>query len=89
MIFKSESKARRAHTGLLTIAMALSLGACGILDVSNPNNLVQEDIENPAAGAAMASGAFAAVARALAEYGAPVATASDELTWIGSRDAWS
>jgi hypothetical protein len=36
----------------------------------------------------MANGAEAAVARALGAVLAPYSTATDELTWIGSRDAW-
>jgi hypothetical protein len=37
----------------------------------------------------MANGAEAEVARALGAVLAPYSTATDELTWIGSRDAWS
>lgn len=68
--------------------LAIGLAGCNLLDVDNPNNLLQEDIEKPTAAAALANGALSTVTRALADIGAPYSTVTDELTWIGSRDAW-
>jgi hypothetical protein len=63
--------------------------ACsGLLDVKNPNNVNASDLDNAAAASAIANGALATVAYGwgaiLTEYG----TASDELSWIGSRDGF-
>lgn len=74
---------------VVAIAAIGALGACdALLDVENPNNLVQEDIENPVAGNALSNGAMATVARGIGYYVVPAGTGSDELLWIGSRDAW-
>mgnify|MGYP006275693711 CR=1 FL=1 len=59
-----------------------------MLEVSNPNSLIEEELDNPAAAPAMANGAEATVTRALGAILAPYSTGTDELTWIGSRDAW-
>ena len=74
-----------AATGLLL----LPLGACDLLDVDNPNNLVQSDVENIAAANAVVNGAQATVVRAWSRMVGSYSTASDEFTWIGSRDAWN
>ncbi|MGD2069453.1 MAG: hypothetical protein PVI57_12320 [Gemmatimonadota bacterium] len=66
----------------------LALGACDILDVSNPNNLVEEDIEQEAAASAVANGALRLSANAISGIWQPYLVASDEMFWIGSRDAW-
>jgi hypothetical protein len=80
---------RARFAPVVAIATIGALGACdSLLDVENPNNLVQEDIENPVAGNALSNGALSTVARGSAEYALAAATGSDELLWIGSRDAW-
>lgn len=69
-------------------ALVLGIGTgCDILNVSNPNNLIEEDIK-PTAAPSLANGAEASVTRALGAIHAPYHTATGELTWIGSRDAW-
>lgn len=76
----------------IPVATALVLGlavpACDILDVNNPNNLTEESIESPSAAAAVVNGAVAQNARAIATQWLGYLIASDEITWIGSRDAW-
>jgi len=72
----------------LVLGAALILTGCDVLEVENPNNLVEEQLQTPRSTPAMANGAEAAVARALGAVLAPYSTATDELTWIGSRDAW-
>ncbi len=62
--------------------------ACDILNVENPNSLVEEDLDNPAAAPAIANGAEATLTNALGDLLAPYSTVTDELTWIGTRDAW-
>jgi hypothetical protein len=73
--------------GALSVAV---LAACSsLLDVENPNNVNQDNLNNPAAAAALANGALSATARALGNVLTPYSEATDELTWIGSRDAWN
>lgn len=72
---------------LLSTGLVL-LEGCDLLDVNNPNNLIEDELEDPAAAVAIANGAEAAVTRALGAIYAPYATVSDELIWIGSRDGW-
>lgn len=67
----------------------IGLAGCDLLEVNNPNNLVEEELDQPASATAMANGAEASVTRALGAILAPYSTATDELTWIGSRDAWN
>lgn len=82
--------AKKLGLTALVLAFTLGLAACdSILEVDNPNSLIEEDLDSPAASTAMANGAEAAVTRALGAILAPYATATDEATWIGSRDAWS
>jgi len=71
-------------TGGLLLAVA---SGCDLLSVDNPNNLREEDIQ-PTAAPSLANGAEASVTRALGAIHAPYHTATGELTWIGSRDAW-
>lgn len=68
------------------LLLALAAG-CDLLSVDNPNNLLEEDIQ-PTAAPSLANGAEASVTRALGAIHAPYHTATGELTWIGSRDAW-
>lgn len=79
--------ARRVGAALLCLAPALA--ACeGVLDVSNPNNVKQEDLANPTAATAQANGSLATVARGYGRILIVNATVSDELKWVGSRDAY-
>jgi hypothetical protein len=68
--------------------LSAALVGCDILEVENPNNLIEDDLGNPAAAPSLANGLEASVARALGAMHAPYHTATGELTWIGSRDAW-
>jgi hypothetical protein len=70
------------------IAGGLALSACDILDVNNPNNLTEESIEAPAAASAVVNGAVAQNARGIATQWLGYLMATDEIVWIGSRDAW-
>ena len=73
---------------VLVLSFGVCLAGCGLLDVENPNNLVEDDLSNPAAAPAMANGLEASVTRAMSYMLAVYSTASDELTWVGSRDAY-
>jgi hypothetical protein len=74
---------------LSVAAAAAALGACSsLLDVSNPNNVGSEALDNPSASAAIVAGAENSTARALASILNPYTIASDETYWVGSRDAY-
>ncbi len=84
-ISQSSARSRLLVAGSLLIGAA----ACGdILKVSNPNNVEESALSNPQAATAEASGVLAALARMLSGVTVPYAVATDELDWIGSRDAW-
>jgi hypothetical protein len=70
------------------LAATLTLSACNLLDVSNPNNLIEESIRNEAAASAVVNGALSLVASSISQSWQPYLVASDEMYWIGSRDAW-
>lgn len=74
---------------LLALLVLGSFTACSdLLQADNPNNLLEEDLQDPRSVLPMVNGVQASLTRAFANIVAPYATASDELTWIGSRDAW-
>ncbi|MGH7476394.1 MAG: hypothetical protein ACRELD_08895 [Longimicrobiales bacterium] len=70
------------------VAGAPLLSGCDILDVTNPNNLLEDDIRQEAAAEAVVNGALSTVAIAVSRAWQPVLIVADELVWIGSRDAW-
>src|SRR5687768_3735418 len=74
------------------LAPALVLGvvvqACDILEVNNPNNLTEENIGAKAAATALVNSAVAANARGISQVWLGYLIATDEIVWIGSRDAW-
>ncbi len=79
--------------GLLALALPIALTvlvACeSLVDVENPNNVNAEDLNDPAAAAALVSGALAEVSQGYGFIIRDYATATDELDWIGSRDAFN
>lgn len=81
--------ARWVMATAVTIIAGAALAGCNtFLDVDNPNNVPESALENETAATAIANGAGGAVTRALAGMLAPYSTLSDELTWVGSRDAY-
>lgn len=70
------------------VGAAALAGCSSVLDVNNPNNVGESSLSNPAAATPIANGAGGAVTRALAAMLAPYSTVTDELTWVGSRDAY-
>src|SRR5438477_3784298 len=76
--------------GVLALGAAVALGACSsILDVKNPNNVAEDALGKPESATAQANGVLAATLRMLSGVTTPYAVATDELDWIGSRDAWN
>ena len=74
---------------LPVLGVAVLVGGCDILDVDNPNALVQEDAEKVEAASSVVNGAQSRTASGIAGIYAAFSTAGDEITWIGSRDAWN
>lgn len=75
------------------VVLAGLIGLAGMacsnpLDVDNPNKVPDESLESPSAMIALANGAIASVTRGLQGVGGVYETATDEITWIGSRDGW-
>jgi len=82
---------RHAHTvrtALLVTGLVGGLSGCDVLstEVENPNVVGQEDVEKPAAAAALVSGVMFRTTSALGELGVAHGTIADELTWRGSFD---
>ena len=69
-------------------AAALLAGCSGLLEVDNPNAVVEDALTNPGSAAAIVNGAGATVTRALSAILAPYGAVTDELTYVGSRDAY-
>ncbi|MDZ7363012.1 MAG: hypothetical protein ONB46_20170 [candidate division KSB1 bacterium] len=74
---------------LFIIAAFGSFGCDNLLDVNNPNSVLEENLDNPSAANAIASGALSTTANAVGYCLAPYTVATDEAIWIGSRDAWN
>ena len=81
---------RLVRPAAIAAAAALGVGGCsGILDVDNPNNVGVEALDNPSIAHSLVNGAETSTVRALTAILAPYGTATDELTWVGSRDAYN
>ncbi len=82
------SRGRRGGVVVAALALAMSTGACDVLstDVENPNVVVQEDVELPAAAGALVAGTLLYMTDAMGQLAAAHGTVSDELTWRGSFD---
>ncbi|MDZ7694358.1 MAG: hypothetical protein U5K69_25085 [Balneolaceae bacterium] len=88
MLYPFKTKILQIGLIALTLTLGLSLAGCDVLQVNNPNSLVEEDLENPVAAGSIANGAEATLVEALGQLLGPYSTATDELTWIGTRDGW-
>lgn len=85
-IFGSTLRVARLTTGAGVLVVAT---ACqSLLDVKNPNNVPESALDNPAAAGPAANGLQAATVRMLSAITIVYADATDEMDWIGSRDAW-
>jgi len=74
---------------LLVVAFLVVAAACSsLLDVKNPNSVTESDLNNPKSAGNQANGVLASVSRAWGQILTPYTMATDELSWIGSRDAW-
>ena len=93
-MLKQQRNGGRRHSktgGALLVALWLGIGLAGcssLLDVDNPNNVVGDDLLAPAAAKAVANGALYTIMAGYTYVLMDHATVSDELHWIGSRDAF-
>lgn len=81
---------RRAVCLAAGASVMLVATACqSLLDVKNPNNIAETSLNNAAAAGPEANGVLAAAVRMLSATTLVYGVATDELDWIGSRDAWN
>lgn len=74
---------------LLALWLGLAVVGCdSLIDVENPNNVLDEDIRTPTGAGAVARGALFTVQDGWDDMLGPYSVVSDEAHWVGSRDAW-
>jgi len=83
----------RASRSIARVTVALAtvmLGACNLFetDISNPNAVVEEALNDPSAGTTIVNGLGASLIRTHNQLVGTVGATSDELTWSGSREYW-
>jgi hypothetical protein len=78
----------RIKAPAMAMAAALVLSGCNLLDVDNPNSLVEESIKLEAAANGVVNGALNRISNGISDVWEGYLVTSDELYWIGSRDAW-
>jgi len=77
---------RRAR--VLALVGAITLAGCdGLLEVDNPNNVGEGDLQEPGSVAALVNGALATTAEAYTTITRAHVTLTDEYDWAGSWDA--
>lgn len=85
-----KSLINKIYPYVFMLGIAGAFSACeNLLDAENPNQFVEDSLSDPGAFKAMVNGAERTVTQAYANIGLPYAVVSDELIWIGSRDAWA
>jgi hypothetical protein len=77
----------RSGVGVL-LAVAMLVTGCDVMDVSNPNSLVEEDIQSPSSAAGLKNGVINATMVAMGWAYAPLSTISDEMVWNGSYESF-
>lgn len=80
-------RAARLTAGAAVLVIAA--GCQSLLDVKNPNNIAESSLGNPAAAGPEANGALASAVRFLSTSTIVYSEVTDEMDWIGSRDAWN
>lgn len=78
---------RRLMTLAAGLALAAGVAGCdSLLDVENPNNVGQDDLENATAVNAIVNGALSETSDALSTALLASMTFSDEYRWVGSQN---
>ncbi len=73
---------------LIIITSLVFIGCENALKVENPNNVLEDDLNNPSSAASLVNGALATVMQGIGYVMTPYETVTDEVYWVGSRDAW-
>ncbi len=82
-------RSRGLAAPLLALWLGIGLAGCNaLLDVENPNNVLAEDLENPEAAGNIVNGALWNIQDGYGYQLMVYSTVSNELHWIGSRDAF-
>jgi len=79
----------RWSTPLVALAAAGLVGCGGLLDVTNPNNIPSDAINQPVAAGPLVNGVWRDVSFGVANNIILEADASDEIEFSGSRDGWA
>jgi len=81
---------RRVLTFGIAVALTSTvfLTGCDILDTSNPNSLVQEDLNDPQGASALKNGLLNALMDGTGWAYAPLSASSDEMRWQGSYESY-
>ncbi|MDP6339164.1 MAG: hypothetical protein QF842_02415 [Candidatus Marinimicrobia bacterium] len=74
-------------TKVLSLLISFAVIGCE-LEVDNPNSLLEDDLADPSAAVGVANGAWNASLQGIGYIMIANAVATDEVVWIGSRDAW-
>jgi len=74
-------------TKVLSLLISFAVIGCD-LEVDNPNSLLEDDLGDPSAAVGVANGGWNASLRGIGYIMIANAVATDEVVWIGSRDAW-
>lgn len=84
------TRASRAAARVAMASATLTLGACNLFetDVTNPNAVVEQALNDPAGATTLVNGVGASLIRAHNQVAGTVGAVSDELTWSGSREYW-
>ena len=82
----SGGRSRRLTSVGALLTAFLVAGGCNILDVTNPNNVNQDALDNPAAIQAEVNGAVAQTLQGLLMMYGFIESASDNIEWVGSLD---
>ena len=80
----------KAFRRLPLISLAVVAAACSVFDtkINNPNAIEEDALSDAASAPTLANGLNSAVTRMLTTVYGPASVASDELTWVGSREYW-
>jgi hypothetical protein len=66
------------------------VASCSVFDtnIANPNAVTEDALDKAASAPPLVNGLAASVTRALTGVYGPYSVATDELTWVGSRENW-
>jgi hypothetical protein len=84
----SRPRARRAALALLAAACAGAAACSSVLEVNNPNNVVEDSLASVAAAPPVANGVAGVTIRAVNAALDPYSTVTDELDFVGSQDGF-